>query len=68
VAEGQAQLDASVSVCDKKQRGLSGAWAWSATTPEGDETPTESMSLAYWAAKTTRRMPRGDRERKAVFL
>ena len=68
VAEGQAQLDSSVAVCDKKQRGLSGAWAWSATTPEGDETPTESMSLAYWAAKTTRRQPRGDRERKAVFL
>jgi hypothetical protein len=68
VAEGQTQLDSSVAVSDKKYRGTSGAWAWSATTPEGDETPTESMSLAYWAAKTTKRKPRGDRERKAVFL
>ena len=68
VSEGQAQLDSSVGVCDKKQRGTSGAWGWFATTPEGDETPTEAMSLAYWAAKTTRRTPRGDRERKAVFL
>ncbi|WP_193510472.1 terminase [Cryobacterium sp. BB736] len=67
-AEGQAQLDASVGVCDKKQRGTAGAWAWYATTPEGDETPVESMSLAYWAAKTTRRKPRGDQERKAVIL
>lgn len=68
VSEGQAQLDSSVGVSDKKQRGTSGAWGWAATTPEGDETPTESMSLAYWAAKTTKRKPRGDRERKAVFL
>ncbi|WP_158253124.1 terminase [Cryobacterium sp. Y62] len=66
--EGQSQLDESVSVSDKKNRGMSGAWAWSATTPDGDETPIESMSLAYWAAKTTKRKPRGDRERKAVFL
>jgi hypothetical protein len=66
--EGQSQLDESVLVCDKKQRGTSGAWGWSATTPDGDETPTEAMSLAYWAAKTTRRKPRGDRERKAVVF
>lgn len=68
VSEGQAQLDSSVSVCDKKQRGVSGAWGWFATTPDGDETPIESMSLAYWAAKTTKRKPRGDRERKAVVF
>lgn len=68
LAEGQAQLDNSVAVCDKKQRGMSGAWGWTATTPDGDETPTEAMSLAYWAARTTRRKPRGDRERKAVIL
>ena len=68
LSDGQAVLDASVAVCDKKQRGLSGAWAWVATTPDGDETPTESMSLAYWAAKTTKRKPRGDRERKAMVF
>jgi len=68
VSEGQTQLDISVSVSDKKQRGLSGAWGWSSTVPDGDETPVEAMSLAYWSAKTTRLKPRGDRERKAVFL
>ena len=68
VSEGQTQLDQSVAVSDKKNRGLSGAWGWSATTPDGDETPVESFSLAFWAAKTTRRVPRGERERRAVFL
>lgn len=68
LSDGQAQLDESVAVCDKKQRGVSGAWGWKATTPDGDETPTEAMSLAYWASRTTRRKPRGERERKAVIL
>lgn len=67
-SDGQAQLDSSIAVSDRKQRGTSGAWGWMATTPDGDETPTEAVSLAYWAAKTTKRKPRGDRERKAVIL
>ena len=60
--EGQQVLDESVAVSDKKQVGNSGSWRWVATTPDGDETPTEAVSLAHWAAKTTKRRP----GRKAV--
>jgi hypothetical protein len=67
-SEGQAQLDESVAVCDKKAAGPSGAWRWFATTEDGDETPVEALSLAHWAARTTRRKPYGNRERKAVIL
>ena len=67
-SEGQAQLDASVAVSDKKLRGQSGAWGWVATTDVGDETPVEAVSLAYWLSMTTRRKPYGVKERKAVFL
>lgn len=67
-SEGQAQLDESVAVSDKKLRGTSGAWGWNATTPDGDETPIEAVSLAYWAATTTSRKPYGVKERRAVFL
>lgn len=66
--EGQEQLDESVAVCDKKMRGTSGAWGWTPTTPDGDETPIEAVSLANWLAKTTRRKPYGEKERRAVFL
>lgn len=60
--EGQAVLDDSVSVSDKKTRGAAGAWGWAATSPEGDETPLEAVSLAHWAARTTKRKPgRGSR-------
>lgn len=55
--EGQHRLDASVAVCDKKQRGQAGAWSWSATTPDGDETPLEAFSFAVWAARTSKRVP-----------
>jgi hypothetical protein len=56
--EGQHRLDASVAVCDKKQRSrVSGAWSWSATTPDGDETPLEAFSFAVWAARTSKRVP-----------
>lgn len=52
-------LNASVAVCDRKVR-ASGAWGWTATTDDGDETPTDAVSLAYRAAKTTKRQPVGD--------
>lgn len=57
VADGQQQLDDSVAVCDRKARGTTGAWGWEATTPDGDETPVEAVSLAHWGAKTTKRRP-----------
>ena len=65
-SEGQAALDESVGVCDKKVRGQGGAWGWVATTPTGDETPTEAVSLANWAARTTKRKP-GRRSRAVVM-
>lgn len=69
ISEGQAVLDESAAVCDKRTRGADGAWSWKATTPEGDETPVESASLALWGAKTTKRKPRGDdSERKGRIL
>lgn len=49
-------LNASVAVCDRKVR-ASGMWGWEATTEDGDETPIEAASLAYRAAKTTKRRP-----------
>lgn len=65
-SNGQAALDMSVSVCDKKVRGAAGAWGWAATTADGDETPVEAISLAHWTARTTKRRP-GQRSRVVVL-
>lgn len=65
-AEGQAALDDSIAVCDKKLRGQSGGWGWEATTPDGDETPTEAISVALWAARTSKRIP--GRTQRAVVM
>lgn len=51
---GQAALDASVAITDKQKRTRDGAWGWHATTPFGDETPVEAVSLAHWAARMRR--------------
>ncbi|WIE65945.1 hypothetical protein DEI99_005245 [Curtobacterium sp. MCLR17_036] len=56
-SDGQAVLDQSVAVSDKKMRGTAGNWGWDATVPGGDETPVEAVSVAYWAARTTKRVP-----------
>lgn len=50
-------LAASVAVSDMKKRGANGQWGWEATTPDGDETPVEAFSVAYWAARTSKRKP-----------
>jgi len=50
-------LAASVAVSDMKKRGQNGQWGWEATTPDGDETPIEAFSVAYWAARTAKRKP-----------
>lgn len=63
-SEGQKALDDSVAACDKKARGNDGAWGWTATTPDGDETPVEAIGLAHWGARTSKRNP----GRKAVLL
>jgi hypothetical protein len=56
-ADDEDPLNASVAVSDKKQRGLTGAWGWTATMPDGDETPVEAISLALWGVRTTKRRP-----------
>lgn len=51
-ADAGDALDASVAVADRKVR-PSGGWGWTATTPDGDETPIDAISAAVRAAKTT---------------
>lgn len=67
-SEGQAALDESVAVVDRRSRGADGSWSWKSTVPGGDVTPVEAVSLALWLAKTSRVRPRGDSERKVVIL
>lgn len=65
-AANQSILDRSVVVCDKKLRGTAGSWGWEVTVPGGDETPMEAVSVAVWAALTTKRRP--GRKSRAVVL
>lgn len=54
----QDPLAQSVTKVEKKARGQDGAWGWLA--PEGsgvDETPTEAITAALWAARTSKRRP-----------
>lgn len=63
--KGQGPLDQSVTGAEKKPRGQDGAWGWKA--PEsGDETPVEAVTVALWAAKTTKRNP-GRKQRGMVM-
>ncbi|MCK2034475.1 hypothetical protein [Microbacterium sp. KSW4-4] len=55
-------LDAAVAVCDAKTRGS--GWGWIATVPDVDKEPLEAFCAAYWAARTTKRVP----GRKQVLL
>lgn len=50
-------LNMSVAVCDGKKRGQNGQWGWFPTVPDGDETPVEAFCAAYWAARTSKRVP-----------
>ena len=54
-AEGDV-LDASVAVCDMPMAER-GTWRWKPTVPDGDETPVEAFCAAYWAARTSKRVP-----------
>ena len=51
-------LNKSVEVCDKKA--TTTGWFWVPTTPNGDPLPLNAVSLALWAARTTKRHPVGD--------
>lgn len=61
--EGQEPLDASIAVTDVDKRG-----GLSATTTDGDDTPTESVALAHWVARTSKLRRKPATERKAKFL
>lgn len=50
-------LERSVQVSDRRLRGGAGQWGWEATVPDGDETPVEAWCAAYWAARTSKRVP-----------
>lgn len=65
IGKSTDHLEKSVAVSDKKTRiKTSGAWAWEATTEDGDETPIEAVSFAHWAARTSKRDP----NRRQVLL
>lgn len=49
-------LDASVAVCDIPAADK-GTWRWKKTVKDGDETPVEAFCAAFWAARTTKRVP-----------
>lgn len=58
VGDPNDHLEVSVTLSDKQIRvKSSGAWAWDATTVDGDETPVEAVSFAHWASLTTKRDP-----------
>lgn len=57
-------LEQSVAVSDKKVTASGSGWRWRATSPDGDHQPMEAISLALWAARTTKRRP----GRKQVLL
>ena len=63
---GQQVLADSIAVCDRKQRGISGAWGWISTSPDGDETPVEAASVAVRSARTSKRNP--GRKAKVMVL
>ena len=65
-AEEGDVLDDSIAVSDRKKRGTDGAWGWIATTPDGDETPAEAITVAHWGARVTKRRP--DRKQKAMVM
>lgn len=50
---GQAQLDESAKKSVQEKRTRDGAWGWS--SPSGDETPVEAVSLALYGARTGRK-------------
>lgn len=63
LASGQDALDESVAVTDVDKRG-----GLTATSVDGDETPSEAVALAHWVARTSPLGQKRTTERKAVFL
>lgn len=65
VADETDVLERSVKNCMRKERG--GAWGWQPLNNDGDETPLEAVSVAYLAAKTTKRRPGASSKRRSVL-
>jgi hypothetical protein len=59
-------LDASVAGSREHKSGQSGGWVFVPKTDEDDSTPVESVAMALWAAKTSKRRP-GRKTRGAVM-
>lgn len=51
----QPGLDAQVRVAGKRKIGNAGGWGWEAVTPDGDVTALDAVTLARYAAVTSRR-------------
>lgn len=50
-------LDASIAGSREHKTGQSGGWVLVPKTDDDDSTPAESVAMALWAAKTTKRRP-----------
>lgn len=60
-------LELSVRGATQRQRGS--GWGWGSSAKDGGEVPLEAVSLAYWAAQTTRRRPKTkNSQRKRVSV
>jgi hypothetical protein len=51
----QPGLTAAVAIAGKRKIGNAGGWGWEPTTPEGDVSPVDAVTLAAYGAVTTRR-------------
>lgn len=57
---GQGPVDRSVAVCEKRRIGTGGGWGFQLSPvagEDGDPNALESMAIALWASKNSRRNP-----------
>lgn len=59
-------LDLAVAHATKRTIGNQGGWGWGANSEDFDITPLDAVTLAFWAAMTTKRQP-GKRTRGVVL-
>lgn len=52
---GQPGLTAAVGIGGRRKIGTAGGWGWDPTTPDGDVTPLDAVTLAAHGAMTTKR-------------
>ena len=56
----------AVAHATKRTIGNQGGWGWGANSEDFDITPLDAVTLAFWAAMTTKRQP-GKRTRGVVL-